>query len=147
MTRPVRGFDATTIEIDGAACDVIVRWTYYPEEAPSRTSDGANACAEIDEIEPMAGGAPIEITDEQRMRRDPRWIAPLVTWLASEQAADVTGRVFEAWGYGYSVAENWQHGAIMDAVDDPNLVGDRLRAIIAASKPNAGIERDTWMNP
>jgi NAD(P)-dependent dehydrogenase (short-subunit alcohol dehydrogenase family) len=88
-----------------------------------------------------------EITDEQRMRRDPRWIAPLVTWLASEQAADVTGRVFEAWGYGYSVAENWQHGAIMDAVDDPNLVGERLRAIIAASKPNAGIERDTWMNP
>ena len=88
-----------------------------------------------------------EITDEQRMRRDPRWIAPLVTWLASAESADVTGRVFEAWGYGYSVAENWQHGAIMDAVEDPNRVGARLREILAASKANAGIERDTWMNP
>jgi NAD(P)-dependent dehydrogenase (short-subunit alcohol dehydrogenase family) len=88
-----------------------------------------------------------ELTDEQRLRRDPRWIAPLVTWLASGEAADVSGRVFEAWGYGYSVAENWQHGAIMDAVDDPNLVGARLREIIAASRQNAGIERDTWANP
>jgi NAD(P)-dependent dehydrogenase (short-subunit alcohol dehydrogenase family) len=88
-----------------------------------------------------------EITDEQRMRRDPRWIAPLVTWLASAESADVSGRVFEAWGYGYSVAENWQHGAIMDAVEDPNQVGARLREIIAESKRNAGIERETWMNP
>lgn len=88
-----------------------------------------------------------ELTDEQRMRRDPRWIAPLVTWLASEESADVTGRVFEAWGYGYSVAENWQHGAEMEAVEDPARVGDALRRAIAASKANAGIERDTWMNP
>ena len=88
-----------------------------------------------------------ELTEEQRMRRHPRWIAPLVTWLASEASADVTGRVFEAWGNGYSVAENWQHGAIMDAVEDPAQVGEGLRRIIAASRANAGIERDTWMNP
>lgn len=86
-------------------------------------------------------------TEEQIARRDPRWVAPLVTWLASSESKDITGRVFEAWGYGYSVAENWQHGALMPAVESPEDVGAELRRIIAESRQNAGIERDTWFNP
>ncbi|MEZ5296715.1 MAG: SDR family NAD(P)-dependent oxidoreductase [Ilumatobacteraceae bacterium] len=35
----------------------------------------------------------------------PRWIAPIVTWLASEESAAVTGRVFEASGRVLAVAE------------------------------------------
>ncbi len=88
-----------------------------------------------------------QYTEEQIARRHPRWVAPLVTWLASSESRDVSGRVFEAWGYGFSVAENWQHGPIMDAVDDPRLVGDRLRELLAQARPNAGFERDTTMNP
>jgi len=51
-----------------------------------------------------------EWTPEQLERRQPDWIATLVAWLASEEAKDVSGRVFEAWGYGYAVMESWQHG-------------------------------------
>ena len=88
-----------------------------------------------------------EKTEEQIMRRDPEWIAALVTWLASPASKDITGRVFEAWGYGYSVAEGWTHGPITEATRDPLQVEESLRKIINASRFNAGIERDMWLNP
>ena len=88
-----------------------------------------------------------EKTEEQIMRRDPEWIAALVTWLASPASKDITGRVFEAWGYGYSVAEGWTHGPITEATRDPMQVEETLRQIINASRFNAGIERDMWLNP
>jgi NAD(P)-dependent dehydrogenase (short-subunit alcohol dehydrogenase family) len=37
-------------------------------------------------------------------------VSPLVVWLASEQAGDVTGRMFEIEGGVISVADGWQHG-------------------------------------
>lgn len=37
-------------------------------------------------------------------------VSPLVVWLASEQAGDVTGRMFEIEGGAISVADGWQHG-------------------------------------
>jgi NAD(P)-dependent dehydrogenase (short-subunit alcohol dehydrogenase family) len=89
----------------------------------------------------------LNYTEEQIERRKPSWISPLITWLASPESRDITGRVFEAWGYGYSVAENWQHGPIMEAVEDPHAVGAQLRQILEQARQNAGIERDTWMNP
>ncbi len=39
-------------------------------------------------------------SDEEKARMHPRWIAPIVTWLASTQSSHVTGRVFEASGRG-----------------------------------------------
>lgn len=88
-----------------------------------------------------------EWTDEERTRRSPDWIAALVTWLASSEAAHVSGRVFEAWGYGFGVAEGWQHGPMTDASQDPTEIGPRLNAILDAARPNAGMDRDTVMNP
>ena len=49
----------------------------------------------------------------------PRWIAPIVTWLASTESKDVTGRVFEASGQVLAVAESWHRGPTADPVDDP----------------------------
>src|SRR5690242_3531442 len=37
-----------------------------------------------------------ELTEEQRARRNTRWVSTIVTWLVSEQSQDVTGRVFQA---------------------------------------------------
>lgn len=88
-----------------------------------------------------------ELTEEQRIRRDPEWIASLVTWLASPAAKEVTGRVFEAWGFGYSVAEGWQHGPITEAKRNPSEVEAGIRHILAATRHNAGIERDHWELP
>jgi NAD(P)-dependent dehydrogenase (short-subunit alcohol dehydrogenase family) len=87
-----------------------------------------------------------ELTPEQVERRDPEWIAALVTWLASSESAKVSGRVFEAWGYGYSVAESWQHGPLTDASRNPEKLGSEIERIVRESKKNAGIDRDTWMD-
>jgi NAD(P)-dependent dehydrogenase (short-subunit alcohol dehydrogenase family) len=89
-----------------------------------------------------------EVSGEMLLRRDPEWIAALITWLASPEAKDVTGRVFgEVWGFGYSVAEGWQHGPKAEASRDPNEVGERVRHILNAARYNQGIERDTWVMP
>src|SRR3954467_10493823 len=37
-----------------------------------------------------------ERSEEEIKRRNPRWVAPIVVWLASEESREVTGRVFEA---------------------------------------------------
>ena len=41
---------------------------------------------------------------------DPANVAPIVAWLASPDAADVTGHVFELEGGLLSVADGWHHG-------------------------------------
>ncbi len=89
----------------------------------------------------------VEMSDEARARRAPEWIAPLVTWLASPAASDVSGRVFEAWGNGYSVAQGWQHGPIMAATSDPGEVEAGLRHLLAAAPLNQHYERDVWLDP
>ena len=88
-----------------------------------------------------------ECTEEQLARRDPQWIAALVAWLASRESKDVSGRVFEAWGYGYSVIESWQHGPQTEATRDPAEMGERIREIVRFARANAGIDRNTWMVP
>jgi NAD(P)-dependent dehydrogenase (short-subunit alcohol dehydrogenase family) len=45
---------------------------------------------------------------------DPGNVSPLVAWLCSAASAGVTGRVFEAEGAKISVADGWQHGAVID---------------------------------
>jgi NAD(P)-dependent dehydrogenase (short-subunit alcohol dehydrogenase family) len=86
-------------------------------------------------------------TPTQIERRDPIWTAALVTWLASSESNGISGRVFESWGYGYTVAENWQHGAITEAAKDPAILGPAIRDIVARSRKNAGVDRDTWLDP
>lgn len=88
-----------------------------------------------------------ELTEEQRHRRQPEWIATLVAWLASEEAKGISGRVFEAYGYGYSVIESWQHGPRMDASLDPTTIGADVRKIVGFARPNATINRDEWIDP
>jgi NAD(P)-dependent dehydrogenase (short-subunit alcohol dehydrogenase family) len=88
-----------------------------------------------------------QLTDEQVRRRQPEWIATLVAYLASVDAKAINGRVFEAWGFGYSVIESWQHGPRMDAALDPTEIGEELNKIVRFARPNAGIDRDSWLDP
>ncbi len=88
-----------------------------------------------------------EWTPEQMEMRRPEWVAALVTWLASPESRQISGRVFEAWGYGYAIAESWQHGPATDASLDPSLLGDRIAQIARFARANAGIDRDTWHDP
>ena len=86
-------------------------------------------------------------TPEQLLKRDPEWIAALVTWLASSESKGISGRVFEAWGFGYTVAEGWQHGATMEASKDPTTLGAGIRDIIGRSRKNAGTDLGTCLDP
>jgi NAD(P)-dependent dehydrogenase (short-subunit alcohol dehydrogenase family) len=68
---------------------------------------------------------------------DPANIAPLVTWLCSEESRDVTGRVFEIEGGKISVADGWRTGPAIDRGGrwDPAEVGDAVREIIGKAVP------------
>lgn len=88
-----------------------------------------------------------EWTPEQLERRDPEWIASFVTWLASPEASYVSGRVFEVWGYGITVAESWQHGPSMEASKDPTTLGEGVKKILKFARSNAGINPGEWLDP
>jgi len=79
------------------------------------------------------------ITDEQRQASSPRWIAPIVTWLASAESSSVTGRVFEASGRILAVAEGWHRGPTVEAVDDPLKIGPIALDLVARARKNAGM--------
>jgi NAD(P)-dependent dehydrogenase (short-subunit alcohol dehydrogenase family) len=83
---------------------------------------------------------PGEITEEMRSARSPRWIAPIVTWLCSTDSKDVTGRVFEASGRFLAVAEGWNRGPTVDAIDDPTKIGPIARRLVEESRLNTGMD-------
>ena len=58
-------------------------------------------------------------TDEDKETRSPKWIAPISTWLVSEESRDITGRVFQAGNGQFAVAEGWHKGPEAKPVLDP----------------------------
>ena len=95
------------------------------------------------------GLGPAPETDEEREMRSPRWIAPIVTWLASTESKGVTGRVFEASGQGLAVAEGWHRGPGHAPVDDPTQLGPVVGELLVEARINAGMDgKDgTWPQP
>ncbi len=72
---------------------------------------------------------------------DPANISPLVVWLGSADARDVTGRVFEVEGGMLSVADGWQHGPQADkgARWAPAEVGSVVRTLLAKAPAPAPV--------
>lgn len=83
----------------------------------------------------MGQGSP-----EEQEAMHPRWIAPLVTWLASTESRDVTGRVFEASGRTLAVAEGWHRGPEADPVADPTAIGPVIQDLVKRARKNAGMD-------
>ncbi|MDR3510535.1 MAG: SDR family oxidoreductase [Caulobacteraceae bacterium] len=79
------------------------------------------------------------ITEERRRRGDPRWVAPIAVWLASEQSAEVSGRMFEASGGVLAIAEGWHRGPTAEPVDDPTVLGPIVADMVAKARRNAGM--------
>jgi NAD(P)-dependent dehydrogenase (short-subunit alcohol dehydrogenase family) len=75
--------------------------------------------------------------DEEREQRSPRWIAPIVTWLASTESAGVTGRVFQASGRELGIAEGWHQGPSVPPVDDPTTLRPIVADLMARARLNA----------
>ena len=81
-----------------------------------------------------------QASDEDKARMDPRWIAPIVTWLASSESASVTGRVFEASGRMLAVAESWHRGPTAEPVEDPTKIGPIALDLVKRARKNAGMD-------
>ena len=123
----------------GAAKAGIASFTNIAALELARYGVTVNAVAPVALTRMTEGLGPAPETDEEREARSPRWIAPIVTWLASEEAGDVSGRVFEASGQVLAVAEGWVRGPRHEPVDDPTVLGPIVRDMLAAARPNSGM--------
>ena len=78
--------------------------------------------------------------EETKERLSPHWIAPIVTWLASPESRDVTGRVFDVTGQALSVSEGWHRGPTeQDPTDDPTQLGPIVKRLVGEARPNANM--------
>jgi len=80
------------------------------------------------------------LNDEQRAMRQPKWVSPVVTYLASEAAQDITGRVIQAGIGRIAVCEGWRRGAQVAQVEDPVQAGALIRQMLPKVRKNSGMD-------
>jgi NAD(P)-dependent dehydrogenase (short-subunit alcohol dehydrogenase family) len=80
------------------------------------------------------------VTDERKAAGNPKWVAPIAVWLASEESKDVSGRMFEASGGVLAIAEGWHRGPTAKPVMDPKEVGPIALDLVARARKNAGMD-------
>jgi NAD(P)-dependent dehydrogenase (short-subunit alcohol dehydrogenase family) len=81
-------------------------------------------------------GGSFEPTEEVKAQMDPQWVANVVTWLASPESKDWTGRVIETSGNRTAVAHGWTRGPNSKTpADTPAGVRDVLVPLLEAADP------------
>src|SRR5688572_25750275 len=79
--------------------------------------------------------------EEMKEKMSPRWIAPIVCWLASPESADVTGRVFDVTGRMISVGDGWHRGpSLENPPDDIEELGPKVAELVAQARANANMQ-------
>ncbi|HUS96816.1 MAG TPA: hypothetical protein VMX97_08775, partial [Hyphomicrobiaceae bacterium] len=58
----------------------------------------------------------------------------------SEEAQDITGRVFQAGNGRVAVCEGWRRGAEVEPTEDPTGLGPQVREMIAQARKNVGMD-------
>ena len=84
-----------------------------------------------------AFGDAMKAPDEGFDVNDPSNVSPFVAWLASEESAEVTGRVWEVFGGNITVFDGYRREAMADAGKrwDPAEIGDAVKKILADAQP------------
>ncbi|MDW3218963.1 MAG: SDR family NAD(P)-dependent oxidoreductase [Acidimicrobiales bacterium] len=95
---------------------------------------------------PLSGGMDA-IPEERLEAMSPRWIAVTVTWLASPEAGNVTGRVFDVRGENLAIAEGWHIGPGAVQPDDPAQLGPVVADLMAQAKGNADMSGHEAFGP
>ena len=133
----------------GAAKAGIAAFTVISALELSRYGITVNAVGPVALTRMTEGLGPAPETDEEREMRSPRWIAPIVTWLASAESKGVTGRVFEASGQTLAVAEGWVRGPSAPPVEDPTQIGPVVEQLLSKARKNSGMDGKpgTWPQP
>ncbi len=81
-----------------------------------------------------------QLDDEGKAAMDPRWIAPIATWLTSTESAPVTGRVFLSSGREFGIANTWHRGPVADTPPaDPTEMGAVVQKLMAEAQPNSNM--------
>ena len=124
----------------GAAKAGIASFTNIAALEMARYGVTVNAVAPVALTRMTEGLGPAPESDEDREKRSPRWIAPIVTWLASDEAAEVTGRIFEASGDLLAVSEGWVRGPKHAPVDDPTVLGPIVAELLSKARKNSGMD-------
>ena len=86
-------------------------------------------------------------SDEAKEAMSPRWIANIVTWLASPESANVTGRVFDVVGENLAIAEGWHKGPVASQPDDPAELGPIVRDLMSKARLNADMSGNDAEGP
>lgn len=81
-----------------------------------------------------------ERTEEQKAAGDPKWIAPVITYLASEDSEDITARVFYIGNGVFSVMEGWHRGPQRTPLADPVELGPILKKMSHEARRNGGMD-------
>lgn len=83
-------------------------------------------------------GPPVELKAGEWNPRDPANIAPIVVWLGSPEAKDVTGQVFESMRGRLCVYEGWHRGPTVEqeARFDPATLGPIVKQMLADRRPD-----------
>jgi NAD(P)-dependent dehydrogenase (short-subunit alcohol dehydrogenase family) len=123
----------------GAAKAGIAAFTIIAAKELGRYGVTVNAIAPAALTRMTEGLGMGQASEEVKEQMSPRWIAPIVTWLASAESRDVTGRVFDVTGRALSVSESWHRGPTVDPVDDPALLGPIVKDLVAKARPNANM--------
>lgn len=86
----------------------------------------------------MPEGTRFAESDEARQGRlDPRYVSPVLVWLASPLSRGFTGRVLGASGRAVYVAEGWARDPQAPPIDDARAVDEVMRPLLEAARPNA----------
>ena len=95
------------------------------------------------------GLGPAPETDEEREMRSPRWIAPIVTWLASAESAGRHRPGVRGVGKVLAIAEGWDRGPRHAPLDDPTALGPVVRELLAKARLNSGMDGEPggWPQP
>ncbi len=79
------------------------------------------------------------LTDEQKEGMSPRWQAVTATWLCSEEANNVTGRLFDVRGSMLGISEGWTLGPSGTQPDDPQDLGPLMAELMSKATLNANM--------
>ena len=79
------------------------------------------------------------LTDEQKEAMSPRWQAVTAAWLCSDEASNVTGRLFDVRGDQIGISEGWVLGPTGTQPDDPQDLGPLMAELMSKATLNANM--------